>query len=1002
MTPLQRLKSLDARFQALLHPLPSLLQALDQCLSALVPDGITARDLMIDARGLLDRIGERLRGAGPFALPPHSRLSFGTQVLETIDHSLLVQTLETFCQQLRAHHHARLANYWTQRDSQGLTRRQRLIELRREQLLAEIDLRLADRTLDDAQAYQLRISLELPQPWQRQHLPAERRPQLYRPLLGIDTPNWRSHLPGSLVIVARGPQGRLLDHHEDVGPAVLCSLSHGIEAFASLADLHIELCERLDDPLQSESMLRLYSRPDAQQRARMAERLRYDWFTENLLQEQIDRVIEAQAARMADAWLKAWNQGIQRHLDAFDAVLGKSMDLMAELGSSNAIATRYALLLEKHLPAWLRNSSQQSLAHIVQTLQELVQTIEQAAAPGILTLQQFSERTTLLTWTRQRLREHIRHAPGLELDPAKVQVSVTLARQIGPLVNPLMPSSYIPVASRPQVGDTVELVNHTYALDELALLNIGWFDVDYWLTARVHHLDNRDVDGLTPKRVRRIIRELDAGSGYNRYLRAQLLDSPAGKWRQDAHGRINCARMRAEAVKARYAGHFLPDPLEQGYRWVKTILRYPNSNWRATVEEHRISVRQLVIQGHTLQGVLLLTAEVPSIASFVVYTPDAPDQRPWREYRDTRQMLRSLRNSTALRRYVTQRLPLADARSIDRLLLKGRLGPHVSRPTIEGDLFKACYRAEVQALMSRADASSRSSLELLGETALSGLWLLLDLVSLVLPSRALSALAFGRAAIAVLGGLEAMQEDDREQALDHAFNALSHTVDGLGSFAGSTVLRRAMRGLPKPPSAPIPNHYVVAPDTRQLRYRISEIHDEGVYVKTTPAHGLPQYFIQNNHGQHYQVSFDGQRWRAIDPRLPDAHLKVPLKRRKDGEWVIDSPVLWYDGLPDLARLFADCALSVPLAGEPLAQAPGVFDADGQLYLQAGPLQLPLRPHLLDDHYHLRLPVTDSGVRMAWAVLHWQDGEWRIRVRQTGRCSDWLALPERYSVSRGNT
>ncbi|WP_322366156.1 hypothetical protein [Pseudomonas sp. Teo4] len=58
-------------------------------------------------------------------------------------------------------------------------------------------------------------------------------------------------MPGLLVVMEQGPQGRLVDAQEQVGKVLLCSLAHGIEAFDSLADLHVELCERLEDPLQS-------------------------------------------------------------------------------------------------------------------------------------------------------------------------------------------------------------------------------------------------------------------------------------------------------------------------------------------------------------------------------------------------------------------------------------------------------------------------------------------------------------------------------------------------------------------------------------------------------------------------------------------------------------------------------------------------------------------------------------------------------------------------------
>ncbi|HKS11690.1 MAG TPA: DUF6543 domain-containing protein [Pseudomonas sp.] len=954
MTPLQRFKSRDTQLQALLHPVPSLKQVLDDTLPGPRPeDDSHVRDLLPDG-------------------------------------------------QLRPRFHARLADYWSEQDAQGTRRRDRLLHLRHEQLLDEIALRLADVTLPLEHATSLRLCLELPHAWQRQHLPAAQRPQVYRPLLDIGSPHWRAYLPGALVIVATGPTGQMLDQHASVGHAVLCTLSHGIEAFASLAELHTEVCERLDDPLQREPMLRLCKRQRDRDNILLAERLRFDWFADNLLEEQLAHLLETQAARVSEAWIKAWNQDTRLRLAEFDAVLAKSMDLLPDLDSKHSLSTRYALLLEKHLPSWMRNSTPQTLTHIMQAMQALVIAVERAGAPGILTVEQFRQRNTLLAWTRLRLRERLSIDCGQALDPAEIKVSVTLARQIGPVINPLMPTGYIPAVSRPQVGDTVELLNVTYNLDELALLNIAWFDVDYWLTARVHWADGSEVEGVSPAAVRQMIRGLDAGSGYIRYLNTHLVDSPAGQWRQEAHGRISHARMQAEAVKARYAGHFLADPLEQGYRWVKTILHYPDSNWRATVEEHRISVRQLVIQGHTVQGVLLLNAEVRSINSFVVYAPDAPDRRPWREYRNTRHMLRSLRGSAALRGYVAQRMPLADATRIETMLLKGGLGPHVARPVIDGNLFKACYLAEVRALMSVVDQSTRSNLELLGETALNTLWLLLDLVSIALPSRPLSALAFGRAAISVINGLEALEQEDREEALDHAFNALSHTVDAINSFAGSTVMRQAMRGVPKPPSAPIPVHYTAKPELRHLRDFSHGQQGEGIFEHRASSHGLRQYYIQDKHGTHYQVAYDGQRWRAVDPRQPNAYLKVPVKRLENGDWVVDSPLLWYDGLPYLEQLFADCALAEPLAGDPVPGPQALYSADGQLYLQAGALQLPLRRHLLEGHYHLRLPATASGERTAWAVLRWQDDTWRIRLRQAGRASEWLALPALYPVIRGSS
>ncbi|MBR7522211.1 hypothetical protein [Pseudomonas juntendi] len=69
---------------------------------------------------------------------------------------------------------------------------------------------------------------------------------------------------------------------------------------------------------------------------------------------------------------------------------------------------------------------------------------------------------------------------------------------------------------------------------------------------------------------------------------------------------------------------------------------------------------------------------------------------------------------------------------------------------------------------------------------------------------------------------------------------------------------------------------------------------------------------------------------------------------------------------------------------------------------AGSQALPLRAHLLDNHYHLLMPGQPHSRPIAWAIVRWQGDQWRIRVRQPGRSSDWLAFPDCYSVSRGNS
>ncbi|MEG1040312.1 MAG: hypothetical protein RSE94_10410, partial [Pseudomonas sp.] len=352
-TPLDRIESIDTQLGTLLEGLPSVEQALDQCLALAAADStLRARNLSIDQRTLLQRVGERLQGESAFTLAAASEVSHCGTALPTFNLSALESAVESFCQQLRPAFHASLASFWANKDSTGQSRQQRLSTLRKTQLLNEIELRLGDQTLNYEQAYSLRICLELPLPWQRLHLPLNNRPQVYRPLLSASAPNWRAYLPGTLVIVQTGPQGTMLTGQEDVGSALLYSLAHGIEVFASLKALHTELCERLDDPHQSSPLLELATRTQDRERAPQAERLRYDWFTGSVLELQVESLLDVQRARLSNAWLEAWNQGLQGDIQALDRVLRQAMDLRPAATSKGLLATRYAMLLEKHLPSW--------------------------------------------------------------------------------------------------------------------------------------------------------------------------------------------------------------------------------------------------------------------------------------------------------------------------------------------------------------------------------------------------------------------------------------------------------------------------------------------------------------------------------------------------------------------------------------------------------------------------------------------------------------------------
>jgi len=896
--------------------------------------------------------------------------------------------------------HGQLAAYWATTDSQGCSRRTQLTDIRRAMMHAEADLRLADQTLSADLACTLRTFLDLPHAWQRRHQPLAQRAQAYRPVLSRKSPAWRAPLPGMFVIVTGQADGQNLEANQATGPVLLWGLAQGLEAYPSLDALHQELCERLDDPLQGPPLLRPLVGQTQIENACQADRLRYEWYADDPLQAQVDALVETQRLRLNHTWPTL--DASQPELAA--EALRKAMALDMEAGSKAMLDTRYAALLEKNLPDWLRQASPEALTHIMQGMQELVAAGEQVAAPGILTLRQFQQQDTLRNWARQRVQDRLRNDFGLALEPSRILINVTHTRQTGPWLYPLQPSPYVTWRGFEKVGaELVEAYRASYPLDELALRNIAWFDYDYWLTARVTTSDGSPLPAkLSPSYVKALVRELNVGDSYASYLRAQLFDTPVGIWRLHAHAKVNRARMRAEVAKARYTRHLSPDWAERHYRWVEQVLSQPHNVLRPKVDGYKVIARQLLIEGNTVQGVLLLTSQSPNSSAFVLYTPDAPDRRAWRSFDSSHALLRLLRKKPALRRYIAQRLPQMTASQVEQLLLKGRLGKVLQTPAIDDDLFLAYYMAEARAMLAAADANSHSTFEADTEQAFKLTWTVLGLISILLPAKVMIPLALGRMALEIWSGVEAYRKEDINAVLSHAYNALSHLQDAGTSMASTGMMRRVLRGMPRQPPLPLPLHFAAPPETTNLRYRIDGLYGEEVYEKVSTVEGLSEYFVQDAQGRYYKVSFDGSRWRAVDPDRPDAYLTQPVKRLANGNWVIDSPLLWYDGLPDLKSLLDDCRLQVLNKGMAVDGANSLFSADEQLYLQTVGGQLPLRRHLLPGYYHLPIPEAALAGVVPWAVLRWQDGQWHIRVRQAGRSSDWLALPDAYSVSLGNS
>ena len=171
--------------------------------------------------------------------------------------------------------------------------------------------------------------------------------------------------------------------------------------------------------------------------------------------------------------------------------------------------------------------------------------------------------------------------------------------------------------------------------------------------------------------LREIARELDLAPRFDTYLRQQASD-PHGRAFRHTAMRLQQARMRVEAVAARMTTYlddettvFTDDRQERGYRMVEAVLNSPAAANRSTVGGHRITVRQLVYRGAVVSDVLVIgVRDERSSSRVVLYTPGAPDGRPFREFSDRATASREFLYAPAFQEYLLRRLPIEYGESI--------------------------------------------------------------------------------------------------------------------------------------------------------------------------------------------------------------------------------------------------------------------------------------------------------------------------------------------------
>lgn len=991
--PIEQLEALDASIQAMLARQPGVFDLLRSRLLDQfphLPAGLDIRQVSAEGNSLEHIIESRwLSGNLPRFAQASVALDYRTHEQRSsrllVDARQLARFVDIFCGQFKQLYYDTFTRFWLTHREQGSPVRLWLRQRRIEQLRLEALLRNLDDTLGGPAKALLQQLFDYPDQPSRAALAADTQAVVSQlQLQNLGTGRALS-LPGVFVAQAQGGDG----------PVLIRTQAFGLEEFESLAALHVEFAERLDDERQGLALLQLFSRAET------------NWLGEpdNLLFKPLLADVFATGVEDIIRWQKAHADqalGEMPHapgygsLQTLDNQLRRAADVAPYLARHALLRTRYAKLLEKHMPAWLRTASHEAVTLIMLSLQELATALEMAADRKLPGIAQFGERATLLAYAREQLRERIASDHSLRVDPDRITVTVVRAVPTGPVTVPTNPNSSIAARLKEQAGATLTLLPRTLTLTEQALENIGALNVDYWLTAQVSFLDAPRQARLTPAYIKQIVRELDIGGGYYRHLAQRLLHSPEAVWRQEHYRRITLARMHAEAIKARFAGHFLADREERGYHWAQSVLQQPDrGTGRPLVHGHAIEVQQLVLDGATVRGVLIIAPPTPdSVQALLVYTPHAPDRRAWREFASRSAMFATFQNDAALREYLAQRVSAHAAPALRRQLGKQPFGALVRLAIIRGDFVLQSYQADVRHALAETRVHATSTAQVNRETAWDIGLTALEVVSMALPAKVLLPLTLGHALWAFWDGIEAVQHEQRPAALEHFMHSLSRLTQAGYAVSGSPVFAKALRKLPVKAPSPLPPSLRSKGELSNLRYRVDSIYREGVYEQVSEDGGPAQYYMEDKAGRRYQVLFDGERWHVVDARNPQTYFNSLVRRNAQGELETIVDVRWQGGTPDLPKLLGEFQVTGISHTQLQADERGITNHAGNTYLVLGNRLLLMRKSLLAGRYRLispphRQPPVSASVLLRYET---QPPGWEVKVKQRGVASVWLPAP----------
>ncbi|WP_156421245.1 dermonecrotic toxin domain-containing protein [Pseudomonas libanensis] len=656
-----------------------------------------------------------------------------------------------------------LSSYWNRPPEGSFKQPSRLAQLsalHRQMLSTEAALRFEDGTLSETGKKLIDTAFQYPTLEAREReLPAGDRPGVYPIRVDDNSPNG-ALLAGCFLITrsdgssAEAPytasDTRSIGLDDTTGPVVLYTPGEGFEEFASPGDAREALMQRINNDDEKATQL-LKSLPLSVEHSRDSE-----WGDDlllgfapvsgdvvaqtfpQLLRRQADEVNETMQSGFAEAQAETGSSRTPALLSAETAAaVDDAADLSLHFDGSNALLARNEQLHNKLQPQWLKELPPEQETNY--------RKLEEAEHESLMHLQPLLKNIPPLDiFAKQLLAQALKaklqdRYPNEEINPDNVMVQI-ITQQSGNIG-----LSGVHNAHKQQVD--------TKSLTELALMNTApWTEnspTSTW-TAHVVGANGNYLLTLDKPFLEELISQTDVGGRYLNLLDDKLSPTATS---DEARALPNACKdlQKARMAKDAFITSLDPDAYlnkqKIAEQWIKATLEHDDATTWPIVNGASIVSHSVAVNGKPIQGMLVI--KPTNHPSLVLYSPDAPDGRPFREIVDEDQ-LNKLLDTPQWKTYMDQRESPVDRYGIhDDLFLPGisrwlktfaadheagiRLKP------IKGGISDSLYMQELGLLRGKALVRMTTSAEVSARSTVNKLMFATDMAQLVLSPTPVSA-----------------------------------------------------------------------------------------------------------------------------------------------------------------------------------------------------------------------------------------------------------------------